>query len=381
MYFGKMDKFEIIVNCASGVEAVTKKELSRLGYGESPAINGKLSVFGTATDVARLNINLRTAERVYIKINEFKAETFDNLFDGVYSIDWKSILPLDSEIYVDGKCTKSKLFAESACQSIVKKAIVEKLKKQYNSTNISESGIRYGIEFYIYEDTASILLNTSGLPLHKRGYRDLVGIAPIKETLASAILLLSDFYWKRPFIDPFCGSGTFITEGARIALNIASGIDRKFAFNNWNNFDKSAYNLAVMEARDNEKRDRQLEFFGSDINGRAVSIATRHAKKAGVFDKVRLKVGAVKDLKSSFSEGTIVTNPPYGERVFDLETARQCASDLGSSYKNLGNWSAFIITADKEFERFFGKRADKTRKLYNSNRECRLYYYYPNNKK
>ena len=370
------DKLNITLTCASGVEKVVKSELKRLGYEDAPAINGTLTIEGTALDVARLNVNLRTADRVYIRVAQFNAITFDELFDGVKSVRLEDYLPIDARIVVNGKCVKSKLFAISACQSIVKKAVADRLCKVYNTRKLDESGAEYALEFSIFKDEVSLYINTSGAGLHKRGYRDLVGIAPIKETLASALILSSDFYKERPFADPFCGSGTIAIEAARIALNIAGGVNRTFAFNRWDNFDKKYFDLAFTEAKDKEDRNRKLEFFASDIDPKAVKLAKRHAERAGVGDKIRFEVQNVKNFRSDLANGTIVTNPPYGERVYDIKEAETCYKWLGEAYKKLDGWSAFIITSAKSFERHFGKKCDRDKKFYNSNRECKYYYYY-----
>lgn len=369
------DKLNIVVSCASGVEKVLKTELYRLGYGDPPANNGMVEFSGTFSDVVKCNLRLRTADRVYVKLGEFPVDTFDLLFDGVYSIDWQKILPKNSRILVDGKCVKSKLFAISACQSIIKKAIVKKLANG-KDVPLTENGAEYKIFFSVFKDVATIYLNTSGQGLHKRGYRDLVGIAPIKETLASALLLLSDFYYKRPFHDPFCGSGTLVIEGARIALNIAPGKDRHFDFLNWKNFDKRIYDQLKSECLDLERKDVKLNFSGSDIDPKAVKLAKRHAMTAGVGEYVDFSVCDVNNFKPKFEYGTIVTNPPYGERVYDKEQAEECYKALGKALKDYEKWSLFVITSAKNFEKFYGKRADRDRKLYNSNKECRYYYYY-----
>ncbi len=370
------EKLNITLTCASGVEKVLKSELLRLGYPETPAINGALTLEGTALDVARLNVNLRTADRVYIRVAEFKAITFDDLFEGVKSVRWEDYLPADAKIIVNGKCVKSTLFAISACQSIVKKAVVDRLCGVYKTHRLIENGSEYALEFSIFKDQVTLNLNTSGVGLHKRGYRDLVGIAPIKETLASALVLFSDFYKEHPFADPFCGSGTIAIEAARIALNVAGGVNRTFAFNRWGNFDKKYFDLAFAEAKDKEERNRKIEFFASDIDPKAVKLAKRHAERAGVGDKIRFEVQSVKNFKSDLSNGTIVTNPPYGERVYDIKEAETCYKWFGEAYKRLDGWSAFVITPTKSFEKCFGKKCDRERKLYNSNKECKYYYYY-----
>ncbi len=372
----ELEKLKLTVTCASGVEKITKKELFRLGYGDVPALNGALTFEADSLAVARCNINLRTADRVYINLAEFNAETFDELFDGVSGIYWENFIPEDGAIIVNGKCVKSTLFSISSCQSIIKKAIANRLMRKYRVKSLSERGAEYQVHFSIFKNTVTVMLNTSGQGLHKRGYRDMVGIAPIRETLASALLLYSDFNHGKLLADPFCGSGTIIIEGAKIAMNIAAGKDRDFAFNYWKNYDKKLYKTALEEAIDNEKRDRELQFFGSDIDPKAVKLATRHAERAGVGKYVRFTTRPVKDFSSELPNGTIVTNPPYGIRVYDKKEAEQCYKDFGCAFKGLDNWSAFVITAAHNFERYFGKRADKERKFYNSNTECRFYSYY-----
>ncbi len=369
-------KLNITLTVASGVESVLKKELLRLGYPSAPAVNGAITFEGGVDAVARCNVNLRTADRVYINLAEFHAESFDELFDGVKSIAWEKFIDVNGKVLVNGKCVKSKLFSISDCQRIIKKALAVRLSEKYNLRSLSEGGSIYRVEFSIFKDQVSILLNTSGDGLHKRGYRDLVGIAPIKETLASAMLLMSDFYYQKPFADPFCGSGTIAIEAARIALNIAGGIGRKFEFNDWKGFPTYAFDDAFTEAKDKEQRDRKIEIFASDIDKKAISLATRHAERAGLKGKINFSVCDVENFRSELSNGTIVTNPPYGERVYDKKEAEECYKGLRRAFDTLDNWSMYLITSEKRFEKIFGKKCDRDRKLYNSNKECRLYYYY-----
>lgn len=370
------DKLLLTATCASGVESVLKKEIDRLGYGINPAENGAITFSADTLAVAKANVNLRTADRVYIKIGEFTATTFDEMFDGVKSLPLELYIPNDGKITVNGKCVKSKIYAISDSQKIIKKAIADRLCQKYKINRLPENGARYDVNFALYKDKLTLLLNTSGFGLHKRGYRDMVGIAPIKETLASALLLMSDFYYKRPFIDPFCGSGTFLTEGARIALNIAAGINRKFAFNDWKNFDASIYKTAFEEAKDVEYRDREIDFCGFDIDFKAIKIAKRHAERAGVADKVKFFVKDAGAFSPESSFGTVVTNPPYGERVIDRETAEQAVKNFGKATKKFPEWSIFAISSAKNFEKCFGRKADRNRKVYNSEKECKYYYYY-----
>lgn len=367
-------RLDIVLSCASGVEKVLKSEVDRLGYGLNPAINGELCLTGDALAVARLNLNLRTADRVYIRLAKFPCTTFDDLYDGVYAVDWKSVLSHSAKVLVNGKCVKSKIFAISACQSIVKKAIVDKLCGKNRS--LIEKGEVYRIQFNIFKDECEVLLNTSGEGLHKRGYRDMVGIAPIKETLASALVLLSDYYWQRPFLDPFCGSGTIAIEASKIALDIPGSMGRKFAFEDWSGFDKKHLKTAIENAKDNIKHNRTIEVFASDIDPKAVALAKRHAERAGVGGKIKFAVSDVKEVNIALKNGTIVCNPPYGERVYDRKEAEECYRSLGALVQSLDGWSNFVITPHKGFERNFGKKADRIRKLYNSNMECNYYFYY-----
>ena len=375
------DKLNITLTCASGVEKVLKSELKRLGYQDAPVINGALNLQGTAEDVARFNVFLRTADRVYINVARFAVDDFDVLFEGVKSVRWEDFLPEDARVIVNGKCVKSKLFAVSACQSLIKKAIADRLCGVYGLNRLYETGAEYQIDFSLFKDEITLNINTSGAGLHKRGYRDMVGIAPIKETLASALVLFSDFYHERPFADLFCGSGTIAIETARIALNIAGGVGRKFAFNDWKNFDQKIFDRVFSEAKDGEKRERKLNLFASDIDTKAIKLAKHHAERAGVADKIKFSVSDVKNFKCDLSGGTIISNPPYGERVYDKKEAEECYKSLGNVYRQLDNWSCFVITSAQNFERHFGKKCDRERKLYNSNKECRFYYYYKDNKK
>ena len=374
--YGFEDVFDISVVCASGLERALKSELNRLGYGEPPAELGELSVKGSAADVCRLNLNLRTADRVYIKLAEFPATDFDGLFSGAYSIPWENYIEKDGAVVVDGKCVKSKIFAVSASQKIVKKAICERMKKAYGYGNLPETAARYSVYFKIISDRATVLLNTSGTGLHKRGYRDLVGVAPIRETLAAGLVLYSDYYYKNPFVDPFCGTGTIAIEAANIALIVAPGLNRRFDFMSWKYFPKSGYERARKEAFDGEKRDRKVEIFASDIDGRAITIAKRHAERAGLKGVINFSVCDVKNLKCELKNATVVTNPPYGERSLELKDAEECYKSFGNAVKGADTWSEFIITPVKSFEKCFGRQADRRKKLYNSDKECYYYYYY-----
>jgi len=367
---------KITVTSASGVEAVTKREIFKLGYGETRAVNGAIAFEGDFLAVARANMFLRTADRVYITLKEFTAVTFDELFDGVYGIPFEEFIPKNGCVLVDGKCVKSTLFAVTASQKIVKKAIMKRLGDKYKTNLLSEDGEIYKIEFVIFKDTVSINLNTSGVGLHKRGYRDFVHKAPIKETLASAMLMLSDFSYSEEFLDPFCGSGTFVIEGAMMALGIAPGKWREFDYQNWKAFDKKFYNQALEEALDKENLSKKLDFHGIDIDKKAIDLSIRHAKNAGLDKKVRFSVADMRDYATNNSNGAIVTNPPYGDRILNGAEVFKLYKDFGKTVSKLDNWSVYLITPEENFEKAFGRRADKTRKLYNSNKECRFYEYF-----
>lgn len=371
-----MQKYKITVTAASGVESAVKNELRTLGFPSAKALDGGINVDGTATDVARLNMFLSCADRVYITLCSFKATTFDELFDGVSSFPFGDIIPFNARIIVNGKCRNSRLFAVSSCQSVIKKAILTSLSKKYRKKLFPENGEFYRVEFVISSDEVTVMLNTSGDGLHKRGWRDLVGEAPIKETLACAMLSYSDFSPENPFCDPFCGSGTIVIEAARKALGIAPGKNRGFDYAKWDFFDGNAYKLAYEEALDKETPDRKLHFYGFDVNPDAISLASRHAVRAGVRDKIHLQVQDVKDFRCSLKNGCIVTNPPYGERLLTPKEAAAVYRTLGEVWRNLDNWSLFAITCAPDFEKNLGKKCDKNRKLYNSGIECRLYQYF-----
>ena len=374
-----MEKLELTVTCASGVETACKKEIGKICAIEPPlSLNGAMSFTGDALTVARLNMFLRTADRVYIKLAVFKATTFDQLFESVKSISFERFISKNGKITVNGKSRKSTLYALSASQSIIKKAIVERLCNYYGLLKLPETEERYDIEFVIFEDTVTLLLNTTGEGLHKRGYRDLVWKAPIRENLASAMLFYSRFDYNKPLADIFCGSGTILIEGAMMSLNIAPGKLRRFDYQNWNWFDKTLYFKAKEEALSKEL-DKKIDVFGSDIDKKAISLAKHHIENAGLKDKIKLKCLSVKEFFTAEKCGTIVTNAPYGERSLDKDSVQTAYKDLRYAYDRLDGWSLHLITSFPEFERVFGKRADKNRKLYNADKECRFYSYYAKN--
>lgn len=366
-------KLNIEVAVASGIEAVCKRELLSLGYQPSGANFGRIEFEGSYVDVLRTNVFLRTANRVRIVLAKFKAETFDELFDGIFSISWQNIVTKDARIAVDAKSAKSKLFALRSVQSIAKKAIISKLSTVFNGS-FDESGATYQIEVAIYDDIATVTLDTSGEGLHKRGYRTYLGEAPIRETLAAAMLLLSVWKSDRALIDPFCGSGTIPIEAGLIGLNIAPGMNRNFACESFQNA-PSVRDIVQDEAMQLISRDKTLHISGFDINPNAIKLAQKHAQRAGLSDKIHLQVGDMRDVSSRFSHGVIVTNPPYGERLMDESELKELYRDFGVMTTRLDEWCVYAITSFKGFERYYGKRADKIRKLYNSELECNFYQY------
>ena len=367
-------KLSIEVSSASGIEAVTKRELVALGYNPGGAEAGRILFEGDWIDVLRANMFLRTAGRVRVLVGEFDAEDFDTLFESVKAISWQDILPKDAKIIVTAKSVKSTLFALSSIQSISKKAIVTALSSHYGLNKLPEDGAEYSVEIAINLNHVRVTLDTSGAGLHKRGYRTWLGEAPIRETLASAIIQLSVWNPDRPLIDPFCGSGTIPIEASLIGLNIAPGIQRSFACEDFTNA-PSVRSIVQNEAEQLVNRDREIRISGFDINPEAIKLALKHAEKAGVRDKIHLQVADMRNLSSRFSHGVIITNPPYGERLLKEAELKELYRDFGKVYGDLDEWCAYVITSYLPFEKYFGRRATKTRKLYNSELECNLFQY------
>lgn len=371
-----MKTFEIIATSAFGIESVTAREISELGYKDILTENGRVTFRGDFDDIARANVCLRTADRILIKLAQFKATTFEELFQGVYAVEWADILSPDAFIHVVGKSVKSTLFSVPDCQSITKKAIIEKLKLKFGKEIFPEDGAEYIISVSILKDIVTVTLDTSGAGLHKRGYRSLAGEAPLKETLACSLLLLSYWRGERLLVDPLCGSGTIPIEAAMIALDIAPGMNRGFAAERWQNFDYDAFERARDEAKQRVRTDLNLNIYGSDIDPKAIELAMRHAEEAGVDEYIRLKQMNVADLSSKEKYGFIVTNPPYGERLGESREAEELYRVMGKTFSALDTWSFYVITSNPYFEKNFGRKADKRRKLYNGKLECQYYQYF-----
>ena len=365
---------EICVTSASGIEAVTKRELYKIiGKEDLSAINGRIKFEGDESDVAKCNLNLRTGNRVEIVLGGFKAETFDDLFDGVKSIPFEEYIDRDGKIIVSAKSVQSKLFAYSAIQSVSKKAICERLCKKYGVNELNESGARYKIEVAALKDYVTVTLDTSGDGLHRRGYRGLVGEAPLKETLAAALVELSVWNKTRPFADLFCGTGTIPIEACMIALNIPAGLNRSFDFQNWKRFDKKIFDRAAEEAKAHIVTDADLRISGFDIDDKQLKLARKHAELAGVDKYIHFQRADMRDFSSRFSHGVIISNPPYGERLSDRKEVEKLYRDYGKKVALLDDWCAYTLTPVDDFERLFGKKADKKRKIYNGKIECCYY--------
>lgn len=371
----RMKKLRLFATATFGVESVVAREVKYLGYEDTLTDNGRIYFDGDFEALCKANLWLRAAGRVHILIGEFVAMTFNDLFEATKALPWDEWLPKDAEFPVTGGCVKSTLMSISDCQSIIKKAIVEKLKNAYGIQIFPETGPKYHINFSILKDKVTISIDSSGSGLHKRGYRSLGYTAPIKETLAAAMLMISRWSPGRPLIDPLCGSGTIPIEAALMAMNKAPGLDREFDCQDWPNIPKETWYRALEEARDliKPKPAGDVLIQGYDINPEAVSMANYHARQAGASDMVHIQTRDVKELSSKAKYGFIVTNPPYGQRIGEKKDNSGLYQDMGESFKRLPTWSYYVINADPDFEKFFGRKADKNRKLYNGGLLC--YYY------
>lgn len=371
-----MYTFDIVVPTLFGVEAITAKEIVKLGYDIKNTTDGRVTFVGDFDAVARANINLRTGERVLIKVAEFKAENFDELFEKTYDVDWSPWLDKNAHFPVSGFSLRSKLHSVPTCQSIIKKAIVNSLKDKYKTEFLPERGITYKIEFSVIKDNVTLMIDTTGTPLSKRGYRIKHNDAPLRESLAAAIAILSRFSYDGVVADPFCGSGTFPIESAMIAKNIAPGVNREFSSMDFPQISKKIWMDALEEARDCERHDTKLRVFASDIDKMCAEITLENAKNAGVSDIITVTQMPLSEFSSEISGGTILCNPPYGERMLEIEACERLYKQLGNIYRNLDNWNLSALTPVETFEKFFGKNADKKRKLYNGMIKCCLYQYF-----
>ncbi|MEI6855990.1 class I SAM-dependent RNA methyltransferase [Psychrilyobacter sp.] len=371
--------YTLIATSTMGVESILAQEIKDLGFKNVVTHNGRVEFDGGIEDIIKGNIWLRTADRVYLKMGEFKAFTWDEYFEKVKEIDWMSVLPINAEFPISWvSSVKCKLFSKSDMQRMAKKAIVEKLKIQYQHDYFSEEGALYRVKIIGNKDTFVMMIDTSGTPLHKRGYRAHLNEAPMKETLAAALVKLSK--WNggdRPLVDPMCGTGTILIEAAMIARNIAPGVNRRFASEDWNIIDGQLWLDARDEAFTHEDYEKEVRIYGSDLNAETIEIAIENAKLAGVENDILFETKHLLEFESMAEYGSLITNPPYGERLFDLDQVEKLYRTLGDICRmRCKKWSYYIITSHDGFEKLFDKRADKNRKLYNGNLKCRYYQYY-----
>lgn len=372
-----MQDMEFIAPCHFGLEAVLKREITDLGYEIVSVEDGRVTFKGGAEALVRANIFIRTAERIMLKVGSFRAVTFDELFEGTKALPWEEMIPKDGKFWVTKATTnKSKLFSGSDIQSIVKKAIVDRLKGIYHINWFEESGAEYPIRVFILKDVVTIALDTSGVSLHKRGYRQLVGKAPISETLAAALIMLTPWNKDRILVDPFCGSGTFPIEAAMIGANIAPGMNREFTAENWKNIvPKKVWYEAVTEAEDAILRDVKMNIQGYDLDSGIVKCAMQNAREAGVDEHIHFQQRDMRDLSSPKKYGFIITNPPYGERLEDKADLPKLYKDIGATFDKLDTWSKFIITSYEDAEKYLGRKATKNRKIYNGMIKSYFYQY------
>ncbi len=373
---------KLLIPVASGLEQITKRQLFSLGFDKAPAENGRIEIEGDWQDVARLNVFLRSGERVLIVLKRYHATTFDELYEGFYSIPWENYLTVESKILMDGKSVLSGLAAVKAAGGVAKKAIISRLadKVRTGRKTFSETGARSIVGFSIFKDEVTVTLDTTGDGLHKRGYRSLAYSAPLKETLAAGLIDCT-FYnpdkdIEKPFADPFCGSGTLPIEAAMKALHIAPGLTRDFDFVHWACAPKGILEKAREEAKSLEKREIKPTIFASDVNPEAISIAKYHAKRAGVEKNIRFSVADARTFTSEQKYGVLLSNPPYGERLSEEQEVRALMSAFGKAFRALPDWNAYILTSLPDFERYFGKSADKKKKLFNAHLVCGFYSYF-----
>ena len=366
---------QFAIPCLLGLESLVGDEVKKLGLADVRVENGRVLCRGEERDLARLNINLRCGARVLLVLASFRATDFETLFQGTRAVRWEDWIPREGEFPVTGYSINSTLHSVPACQSIVKKAVVERLGAAYGLEKLPETGKRYQIRFSIMKDEVMLCLDASGEGLYKRGYRAVGVAAPLKETMAAAMVKLSRYRGRDDFCDPFCGSGTIPIEAALIAKNRAPGLNRDFTAMSWSIFDRSVWQQARDEARSKEFNGN-YNIVGSDIDPKAIEIARENARRAGVDDVVRFEVADATRFDRKTERGVIVTNPPYGERIMEKQQAEELYRGFGRAWLASENWQLYLLSSHTEFERCFGKQADKKRKLYNGMIKCDLFMYF-----
>ena len=370
-----MRTFDLLVPCHFGLEAVLKREIYDLGYEITKVEDGRVTFEGDEEAGCRAKIFLRTAERVMIQVGRFKATTFEELFQGIKNLPWEEYIPEDGKFWVKkASSINSKLFSPSDIQSIAKKAMVERMKQKYHKEWFKEDGAAYPVRIFLLKDEVTVALDTSGDSLHKRGYRTMTSKAPLTETLAASLIMLTPWRKDRILVDPFCGSGTFPIEAAMIAANIAPGMNRDFTAEEWTNMiDRKLWYECVKEAEDMIDTTVKVDIQGYDIDGDVIKAARENAKRAGVEHMIHFQQRAVADLSHPKKYGFIITNPPYGERLEDKADLPELYTQIGQAYQRLDSWSMFLITSYTETEKYIGRKADKNRKIYNG--MLKTYFY------
>lgn len=370
-----MRTFDLLVPCHFGLEAVLKREIYDLGYEITKVEDGRVTFEGDEEAICRANIFLRTAERVMIQVGRFKATTFEELFQGIKNLPWEEYIPEDGKFWVKkASSINSKLFSPSDIQSIAKKAMVERMKQKYHKEWFKEDGAAYPVRIFLLKDEVTVALDTSGDSLHKRGYRTMMSKAPLTETLAASLIMLTPWRKDRILVDPFCGSGTFPIEAAMIAANVAPGMNRDFTAEEWTNLiDRKLWYECVKEAEDMIDTTVKVDIQGYDIDGDVIKAARENAKRAGVEHMIHFQQRAVADLSHPKKYGFIITNPPYGERLEDKADLPELYTQIGQAYQRLDSWSMFLITSYTDTEKYIGRKADKNRKIYNG--MLKTYFY------
>ena len=371
-----MTKWKLMATATFGLESILGQEIKDLGYKDVQVENGKVIFYGEAADVCRANLWLRTADRVRLQVGEFKATTFEELFSQTRDLPWAEILPVDAEFPVDGKSVKSTLFSVSDCQAIVKKAIVESMKKKHKQQWFPENGPLYRIEVALLKDTVTLTVDTSGAGLHKRGYREQTGSSPLRENLAAAMIRLARWDSHIPLMDPFCGSGTIPIEAALMGCKIAPGLYRNFAAERWPQIPPRMWEKSREEAREVVDRERPMYILATDIHGPSLKAARKNAAMAGVEEKIHFQKADIADLSSRKKYGKVICNPPSAERQGQLPEVENLYRQLGRVLQKMDTWSYYILTSHTQFEGLFGSRASKKRKLYNGNILVHYYQYY-----
>ena len=367
-------EYTLCVPCLLGLESPIADELKRLGMKDVAAENGRVYFKGDETAIVAANLHLRVGERVLIEMGRFPARSFEELFQGTRALPWEMLIPKDGAFPVKGHSLNSQLFSVSDCQKIIKKAMVERLRQVYRIDWFPETGALYQVQFAIMKDTVSLCVDTSGEGLHKRGYRPAHNAAPLKETMAAAMVKLSRYRGREDFCDPFCGSGTIPIEAALIAKNRAPGLNRDFPAMGWGNIDKKLWALAREEARSREFHGN-YRILGTDIDPKALALARENAERAGVADVVRFELADAREFSRPTERGILVTNPPYGERIMEKAETEELYRGFGRAYREAENWQLYLLSSHTEFERCFGMEADKKRKLYNGMIKCDLFMY------